>query len=131
MAKRRLFIPTFIRDEEYKPAQVSPRMFYYNGLLDSETWYIEGYIDGTDTIKTEQYSAIPYIDHYSTGSEITPDISSKSLLFFNETNPYGSQPAQNLYSQYWENYVRFLYNPRTRLVKVSAVIPLGNTLRRS
>jgi len=125
MPKRPLYIPTIIKDEEYNPATSKPRIFFWNGLLESEGYYVEGYQEGTTNIESVGFQQIPYIDHYSSSFGEVPSSGSKSLLFFNEQNPYGQEPQQNLYSEYWSQYVNFLYNPRTRLVKVSAVLPLA------
>jgi len=126
MAKRRLYIPTFIKDAEYNPSQVKPRLFYWNGNLDCETWYMEGWetSGGNDTV-FHSFTTFPYIDHYSTGSGEVPDQTSDTLLFFNETNPYGTTPTKTLYSEYWSDYVSFLYNPVTRLIKVKGVLPIA------
>lgn len=127
MAKRRIYIPTFIKDSEYEPTQTRPRLFFYNGKLDTETWYIEGYTDssGTTIIQTP-HTQIPYVDHYSTGSvDNTPDTTSKSLLYFNELTPYGTPASGTLYTEYWKEYVNFLYNPQTRLIRVKGVIPIA------
>ena len=123
--KRPLYIPTIIKDENYEPSTSRPRIFFWNGLLESEGYYIEGYQEGTTNIQSVGFQQIPYVDHYSAESGQVPSSGSKSLLFFNEQNPYGIEPQQNLYSEYWNQYVQFLYNPRTRLVRVSAKIPLA------
>jgi hypothetical protein len=123
--KRPLYIPTIVKDENYEPSTSRPRIFFWNGLLESEGYYIEGYEEGTTNIQSVGFQQIPYVDHYSASFGEVPSSGSKSLLFFNEQNPYGIEPQQNLYSNYWNQYVQFLYNPRTRLVRVSAKIPLA------
>jgi hypothetical protein len=47
-------------------------------------------------------------------------------LFFNEQAAYGETPTETLYSTYWSQYVELLYNPRTRLLNASAIIPLAD-----
>jgi hypothetical protein len=117
-----IFIPTYISDQNYSPARVQPRLLYYNGQVDCETFYVKNANDASNPV-----NQFPYFDNYSvvSGSQF-PTTDSKSLLFFNEQPVYGSQPNTSLYSQYWSSYVNLLYNPRTRLVNMSAVIPLAD-----
>ena len=123
-----IYIPTLIADSDFKPAQVAPRQFFYNGKKSVDKSY---YIGGLSTISPgaytyTPYSNFPYFDHYSSGStDENPDTSSESLLFYNEGSYYGQAPTQNLYSKYWSKYVGLLYNPTTRFIECSAVIPFG------
>jgi hypothetical protein len=116
-----IFIPTYISDQNYNPTRVQPRLLYYNGQVDCESYYL---VDGNNV--THQTTTFPYFDNYSapSGSQF-PTTGSKSLLFFNEQASYGSIPTNSLFSEYWSNYVNLLYNPRTRLVNASAIIPLA------
>jgi len=117
-----IFIPTYISDQNYNPTRVQPRLLYYNGQVECQPYYL---IDG-DSV-THETTQFPYFDNYSvtSGSQF-PSTGSKSLLFFNEQPVYGSAPTGSLYSEYWSSYVNLLYNPRTRLINASAVIPLAN-----
>lgn len=123
-----IYIPTFIADANFKPAKVSPRQFFYNGQKDIDKPY---YFGGKDPLNPgaytyTAYSNFPYFDHYSSGStDENPDSTSESLLFFNEGTVYGSLPTNNLYSKYWSKYVGLLYNPTTRFIECSAVIPFA------
>jgi hypothetical protein len=121
MSKGPIFIPTFISTVEYKPARVSPRIFFYNGLKLCDPYFIEGYGSTSSTVVSSSQSSFPYFDHYK--GNIT-DQSSLSLLFNNEEAPYGEIPSGSLYTDYWETYVELLYNPKTRLTLCSAVIPV-------
>jgi len=116
-----IYIPTYISDQNYAPARVQPRLLYYNGQVNCERFYVK---NGASSAEVTQF---PYFDNYSvvSGSQF-PTTGSKSLLFFNEQPVYGNQPTASLYSEYWSNYVNLLYNPRTRLINASAVIPLAN-----
>jgi hypothetical protein len=119
--KQRIFIPTYISSVDYQPARVQPRLLFYNGLKDCEPWYVAS---GSRTLATnEAFNAFPYFDNYSGQNTTT---SSLSLLFFNEEAPYGVPPTASLYTEYWEDYVELLYNPRTRLINGSAIIPLAD-----
>ena len=115
--KQKIYIPNYISSVNYDPARVLPRLFFYNGTKPSETWYI------TDINNNAQsQSVFPYFDNYL-GSETNQD--SLSLLFNNEVAPYGEIPSASLYTEYWEYYVNLLYNPRTRILNASAIIPLA------
>lgn len=116
-----LYIPTFINSATYTPARVLPRLYYYNGNLDCETWYIA---DATNTARAQ--TSFPYFDHYNVVSGSFPTSDSDSLLFNNEAPSYGETPTDSLYTKYWEKYIQFLYNPKTRLLNCSAIIPLAD-----
>jgi hypothetical protein len=74
----------------------------------------------------KEVTQFPYFDHYNVVSGSFPTTGSRSLLFLNENPVYGSQPSQNLYTEYWSNYVNLLYEPKTRLINASAIIPLAD-----
>jgi hypothetical protein len=115
--KQKIYIPNYISSVNYDPARVLPRLFFYNGTKPSETWYI------TNASNVAQpQNSFPYVDNYL-GSETTQN--SLSLLFNNEVAPYGEIPSASLYTEYWEDYVNLLYNPRTRLLNAKAIIPLA------
>jgi len=67
----------------------------------------------------------PYFDNYNVVSGSFPTTNSKSLLFNNEAAAYGQIPTETLYSVYWSDYVNLLYDPRTRLINASAIIPFA------
>jgi hypothetical protein len=117
-----IYIPTYISDQNYNPVRVQPRLLYYNDTIECERYYIK---DAEDV--PNEINVFPYFDNYSvvSGSQF-PTTGSKSLLFFNEQPVYGSTPSSSLFSEYWNPYVQLLYNPRTRLINMSAVIPLAD-----
>jgi hypothetical protein len=117
-----IYIPTYISDQNYNPTRVQPRLLYYNNTVDCESYYIR---DAADV--TREINVFPYFDNYSvvSGSQF-PTSGSKSLLFFNEQPAYGLAPSSSLFSEYWNPYVQLLYNPRTRLMTMSAIIPLAD-----
>ena len=118
-------IPTFISDQNYNPNRVLPRIFFFNGMVDCETYCIEsGSLVDSGFVK--QVTQFPYFDHYNVVSGSFPTTGSRSLLFLNEQPVYGSQPSQNLYTEYWSNYVNLLYSPKTRVINASAIIPLAD-----
>jgi hypothetical protein len=120
-----IYIPTYINSPEYTPARVLPRLFFYNGMIDCETYWIES---GSATFGgvTYQQNAFPYFDNYNVVTGSFPTTDSLSLLFNNENASYGQIPNNSLYTTYWETYISLLYNPYTRLVNASAIIPLAD-----
>ncbi len=120
-----IYIPTYINSAEYTPARVLPRLFFYNGLIDCETYWIESGSAAFGGVTFEQ-NAFPYFDNYNVVSGSFPTIDSDSLLFTNENASYGEIPTGSLYTTYWDTYISLLYNPKTRLVNCSAIIPLAD-----
>jgi hypothetical protein len=120
-----IYIPTYISDQNYNPSRVLPRLLFYNGLIDCETYWIES---GSATFGgvTYQQNAFPYFDNYNVVSGSFPTSDSLSLLFNNEPASYCEVPTNNLYTTYWEKYVSLLYNPKTRLLTCEAIIPLAD-----
>jgi len=114
--KQKIYIPSFISDQLYAPSRVLPHIYFYNGPKDCESYFIQ-----TGSLAVSQ-SVFPYFDNYS-GQQTTTG--SLSLLFYNENAVYGDAPTASLYTEYWEKYITLLYNPRTRLINASAIIPLS------
>ena len=126
MSRNKMFIPTFIANQEFEPAQVKPRMFFYNKTIQTSPYSIKGR-QGVASTFIDSIDVYPYFDHYSTGSgEVLPASDSDSLLFFNEATSLGSIPTNSIYSEYWNKYVSLLYDPKTRLIECSAVIPFAD-----
>jgi hypothetical protein len=121
----RINIPTFITDEDFTPTRVNPRLFFYNGLIDVQDYKVTALTSPSSRFVYNQ-TQIPYFDHYSAQSGQFPTSGSNSLLFFNESPAYGSIPQNTLFTQYWSRYIELLYNPRTRLIECSGVIPLSD-----
>ena len=120
-----IYIPTFISDQNYNPSRVLPHIYFYNGLIDCETYWIESGSLAFGGV-TYQQNAFPYFDNYNVVSGSFPTTDSESLLFNNENASYGQIPTENLYTQYWETYISLLYNPKTRLLNCDAIIPLAD-----
>jgi hypothetical protein len=127
-----MWVPYYIADAQYTPARVLPRLLYYNGLVNASPYWIQGYYDSTKaTVQSNRQTKYPYFDVYSTGSlngtsSVYPQLDSKSLLFNNEQAVWGTTPTASLVSEYYDKYLALLYNPRTRLVDATAVIPLAD-----
>lgn len=120
-----IIIPTYISDATYRPSRVLPRLLFYNGLVDCEAYYIESGSLTSNGVTKEQ-TAFPYFDNYNVVTGSFPTQNSNSLLFTNETAVYGTTPTGSLFSEYWNTYISLLYNPRTRLLNCSAIIPLAD-----
>jgi hypothetical protein len=120
-----IYIPTFISDQNYNPSRVLPHIYFYNGLIDCEEWWIES---GSLTTAGTGYAqnSFPYFDNYNVVTGSFPTVDSNSLLFNNEAAAYGEIPTGSLYTNYWETYVNLLYNPKTRLLTCEAIIPLAD-----
>ena len=78
-----IYIPTYINSEQYSPARVQPRLLFYNGLLECETYFIQNYVPTYGGISISQ-NKFPYFDNYNVVSGSFPTVDSKSLLFNNE-----------------------------------------------
>ena len=121
MASNKIYIPYYVSNDKLDPAQVLPRIFFYNGLKTSDNFYIQYYNTIAGGYQFEDYQSFPYFDNYSGQTTTT---SSLSLLFLNEDPVYGDQkPSQSLYDKYWANYINLLYNPKTRILRCNAVLP--------
>ena len=125
MSVNKIFIPTLISSVTYEPVRTLPHIYFYNGLKESEPYFIQHYPSGSSTssVVVSEQNSFPYVDYYD---GLIPSTGSNSLLFFNEQAVYGETPTASLYSEYWDTYVSLLYNPRTRLFKASAIIPLAD-----
>jgi hypothetical protein len=120
-----IYIPTYISAADFAPARVLPRLFYYNGLVECERYFIES---GSLTTSgfTKEVDVFPYFDNYNVVTGSFPTTGSKSLLFNNEGASYGDVPTDSLYTEYWQTYIELLYNPTTRLITCEAIIPLAD-----
>jgi len=116
-----IYIPTYISNQSYAPTKVLPRLLFYNGQVDCEKFYVHD-----ENNSSRGVNQFPYFDNYNVVNGNFPTVNSKSLLFYNEESVYGQTPTNTLYSDYWEKYVQLLYNPRTKLLNASAIIPLAN-----
>jgi len=122
-----LYIPTFIGSINYDPVRVLPRLYFYNGVIDCQQYYVQGFTTlNTASISHFAQTSFPYFDNYNVVSGSFPTTNSRSLLYNNESEAYGEIPTENLYTTYWSTYVSLLYNPKTRLLNASAIIPLAD-----
>jgi len=126
--KQKIYIPTYISSIDYKPARVLPHVYFWNGLRETDAFYIQSYANGNiNSITASAFDTFPYFDNYNVvAGQTFPSTGSLSLLFNNEVAQYGTTPNNSLYSEYWSSYVNLLYNPRTRLIDCTAIIPLAD-----
>jgi hypothetical protein len=120
-------IPLYIGDQNYKPTQIFPRMLFNNGMVSSSQYYIEGQFSAASpmSIVANAQKVYPYFDNYNVVTGSFPTTGSRSLLFNNELATLGSTPKNSLIDTYWSTYLNLIYDPRTRLVNATAVIPLA------
>lgn len=116
-----IFIPIYIASETFQPARVLPRLLFFNGLVQCEPYYISNNLN-----QAKEQTSFPYFDNYNVVTGSFPTTNSRTLLFQNEAPSYGASPTGSLYSEYWETYINLLYNPTTRLLNASAIIPLAD-----
>jgi hypothetical protein len=121
MAQIPIYIPTFINSQDYSPVRVQPRIFFYNGQIDCEPFYVADSNNSAGPV-----NQFPYFDHYNVVTGSFPTTGSQSLLFNNEEAVYGNAPINSLYTNYWQQYVTLLYSPTTRVVNASAIIPISD-----
>lgn len=119
-----IYIPTYISDQNYNPSRVLPRLFFYNGTIECETYWLAD--SGSGAVTRDLF---PYFDNYNVVSGSFPTSNSKSLLFNNESTVYGNPASSSLYTEYWNQYVELLYNPKTRLINASAIIPFAEYVK--
>lgn len=92
----------------FKPVVPSTRILYYNGLIDSGTWYFEG----------NSQTKVPLVSYYS---DWTPQPGSYNLNFQTE-NGYDQEDVWingsgvDLYTRFWNQYVDLVYDKWTRRV---------------
>ncbi len=82
-----IYIPTYIGDQNYGPARVLPRLLFYNGNVECQTYYLQGTTGPQSVgfpVSYVELNNFPYFDNYSADTGSFPTTGSKSLLFFNE-----------------------------------------------
>ena len=113
--KTELNIPVFL-DTDFKPVQQDYTLFYYGGKQSvSDVWYFNNVIQYVMPLMT------PYSDY--------PTISnSYSNAFGLELSLRGDAPTKTMYDLYWTEYLTRMYSTQSRVVKMTAVLPVGEWL---
>jgi hypothetical protein len=98
-----------------------------------ETYFIGdnpvSFIDLSNTITGDDSVEVDTIWYCNASSKLTNGATTYSLNYGADIDPYILATVNNsLYNTYWRDYVVDLYNPSRRLVRVSAILPLGKIL---
>ena len=113
--KTELNIPVFM-DSDAKPVQQDYTLFYYGGKQSvSDVWYFNNVVQYVMPLMT------PYSDY--------PTLSaSYSNAFGLELSLRGDAPTKTMYDMYWSEYLTRMYSTQSRVVKMTAVLPVGEWL---
>ena len=98
-----------------------------------ETYFIGdnpiSFIDLSNDITGHDAVEVDTIWYCNASSKPTNGATTYSLNYGADIDPYILATVNNsLYNTYWRDYVVDLYNPSRRLVRVSAILPLGKIL---
>jgi hypothetical protein len=98
-----------------------------------ETYFVGdfpiSFIDESNTITGNDSVEVDTIWYCNASSKPTNGATTYSLNYGADIDPYLLESVNNsLYNTYWQDYVVDLYNPSRRLVRVSAILPLGKIL---
>jgi hypothetical protein len=113
--KTELNVPVFM-DSDAKPVQQDYTLFYYGGKQSvSDVWYFNNVTQYVMPLMT------PYSDY--------PTLSaSYSNAFGLELSLRGDAPTKTMYDLYWNEYLSRMYSTQSRVVKMTAVLPVGEWL---
>lgn len=113
--KTELNIPVFM-DSDAKAVQQDYTLFYYGGKQSiSDPYYFNNNIQYVLPLMT------PYSDY--------PTLSaSYSNAFGLELSLRGDAPVNTMYLMYWNEYLSRMYSTQSRVVKMTAILPVGEWL---
>ena len=113
--KTELNIPVFM-DSDAKPVQQDYTLFYYGGKQSiSDPYYFNN---------VNQY-VLPLMTPYSAYPTVS---TSYSNAFGLELSLRGNAPVNTMYQMYWNEYLSRMYSTQSRVVKMTAVLPVGEWL---
>jgi hypothetical protein len=113
--KTELNIPVFM-DSDAKPVQQDYTLFYYGGKQSvSDVWYFNNVTQYVMPLMTP-YSEYPTLE------------TSYSNAFGLELSLRGDAPTKTMYDLYWSEYLTRMYSTQSRVVKMTAVLPVGEWL---
>lgn len=113
--KTELNIPVFM-DSDAKPVQQDYTLFYYGGKQSiSDPYYFNN---------VNQY-VLPLMTPYSDYPTLS---ASYSTAFGLELSLRGDAPVNSMYMMYWNQYLSRMYSTQSRVVKMTAVLPVGEWL---
>ena len=123
------FLTASLIDKYLKPYVPKPMLIYDNGLMTLSTPIILTTESGTTTISAYERFSNEYTNIPTDTSQLM------TMNFGNEQSPwYNVLAPQGLYYRMYNNYVQNLYNIKTRILKVKAILPqrlLGSTVTNS
>lgn len=102
-------------DKDASPVKHDLQLVYYVGMQASDTWYLAG----------TQQTSFPLISPFSAYPTTT---ASYSLGFGLETTMSGDMATNTMYTEYWQRYLSRLYSSKSRIVRMTAIIPVGEWL---
>ena len=114
--KTELNIPVFL-DTDFKAVQQDYTLFYYGGKQSiSDPYYFDN---------VNQY-VLPLMTPYSDYPTLS---ASYSTAFGLELSLRGDAPTNTMYIMYWNEYLSRMYSTQSRVVKMTAVLPVGEWLK--
>jgi hypothetical protein len=114
--KTELNIPVFM-DSDSKAVQQDYTLFYYGGKQSiSDPYYFNN---------INQY-VLPLMTSYSDYPTLS---ASYSTAFGLELSLRGDAPTNSMYVMYWNEYLSRMYSTQSRVVKMTAVLPVGEWLK--
>jgi len=114
--KTELNIPVFM-DSDFKAVQQDYTLFYYGGKQSiSDPYYFDN---------VNQY-VLPLMTPYSDYPTLS---ASYSTAFGLELSLRGDAPTNTMYTMYWSEYLSRMYSTQSRVVKMTAVLPVGEWLK--
>ena len=110
-----LQIPVFM-DQDSNSLQLDMTLFFYGGKYACTDKYYFNNIQQSYLPLMTSYSAYPTTN------------ATYSLAFGLETTIAGDAPTATMWDMYWSDYLSRMYSSQSRLVKISALIPVGEWL---
>jgi hypothetical protein len=130
----KLFQTATLIDKDLKPYIPKPMLIYNNGRITpnfagADRIYITNSFGGTDLLVnynrfSNEYNSLP--TDPSLSHLMTMNFGNEQSSWYNELAPEG------LYNRHYQNYIENLYNIKTRVFKVKAILPvslLGSTVK--
>lgn len=128
----KLFQTATLIDKDLKPYIPKPMLIYRNNLIFSLTGSDRIYVTNTSGAATQINAYNRFSNEYD---NMPTDVTHSQLMtmnFGNEQSSWFNELApQGLYFRHYKNFIDNLYNIKTRLVKVKALLPaslLGSTV---
>lgn len=107
----------YVGDTDGEPMQIDFLLAYYAGKKSINSTYLIDF-----NTQTEFAVMSPFSDYPTSSS------TSKSLAFGLEACYLGDMPTNTLYMEYWQPYLSRLYATSSRLVTMTAIVPVGEWL---